>query len=123
MPNHIHLIAKGNFLGKHISSFKSYSARRIIDYLITGEDYKSLNQLKAGKLSHKRDREHQLWTEGFHPKMIYSAEVMEQKIEYIHYNPVKAGLVKSMDDWIYSSYRDYNSSSTPGLVHVELFAG
>lgn len=111
MPNHIHMIAKGDSLGLKISSFKSYSARCIIDALKLNKDFFLLDYFKNEKLLHKRDREHQVWQEGFHPKLISSNDMMNQKVNYIHYNPVKAGLVNFEIDWEYSSAKFYKGDS------------
>ncbi len=45
--------------------------------------------------------------EGFHPKLIESENVLKQKVEYIHYNPVKRGLVNKPDYCKYSSASGY----------------
>ncbi len=112
MPNHIHLIAEGKHVAKHISSFKSFTARMIIDFLVNKRRAHELNILRSAKPIHKRDREYQVWSEGFHPKEISSDKMMEQKIAYIHYNPVKAGLVFDEPDWQYSSARCYAGKPT-----------
>jgi hypothetical protein len=52
-----------------------------------------LRQLEFAKLKHKVDRQFQLWQEGSHPQQIDNDEMMWQKIEYIHYNPVRRGYV------------------------------
>ncbi len=39
--------------------------------------------------------------------IVTSDRVFKIKIDYIHYNPVKAGLVSKMEDWKFSSYRNY----------------
>lgn len=122
MLNHIHLIAQGQNLSKCISGFKSFSARQIIDSLIEEGDKFWLNRLKTAKVNIKTDREYQLWTEGFHPKQVFSDKVMEQKLNYIHYNPVKAGLVKFESEWVYSSFGDYYGSSA-GSVDIVLYQG
>lgn len=111
MPDHIHIIAKGKDLAKHISSFKSYTARQIINELKKEKHEYLLIIFRQAKLKHKTDREHQVWSEGFHPKQISSDSVMRQKISYIHYNPVKAGLVLNELDWKYSSAGFYNDDS------------
>ena len=36
-----------------------------------------------------------------------NSEIMKKKIEYIHYNPVRKGLVEKAEDWKYSSAGDY----------------
>lgn len=121
MEDHIHLIAQGNDLGKHFARFKSYSARRILDSMETKKMYDTLRSFKETKRAFKTDRLHQFWAEGIHPKQIFSADVMKQKINYIHYNPVKAGFVKQEVDWKYSSYGDYYENSS-GLVNITLFS-
>jgi hypothetical protein len=44
-----------------------------------------------------------LWQSGFHPKAIINEEMFEQKLRYIHQNPVRKGLVQRPEDWWYSS--------------------
>ena len=39
-----------------------------------------------------------------------------QKLEYIHYNPVEAGFVTKEEDWLYSSAIDYNGGK--GLLEI-----
>ncbi len=116
MPDHIHFISEGTDLAKHISSFKSFTARSIVDYLTRENRSKELIVLRNQKLAHKTDREYQIWTEGFHPKQISSDQIMEQKVNYIHYNPVKAGLVANQLDWEYSSAEFYSG----GLSNLNL---
>ncbi len=58
-------------------------------------------------MKHKSNSEHQFWQEGFHPQMIYSEEVFRQKVEYIHFNPVRRGLVREPEHWRYSSAASY----------------
>ena len=111
MPDHIHFIAEGKDLSKHTSSFKSFTARKIIDCLKAENNISELTALQKAKLAHKTDRDYQLWTEGFHPKQIFSDEVMKQKINYIHYNPVKAGLVSNELDWKFSSAEFYKNGN------------
>ena len=53
------------------------------------------------RLSHVRT------VEGFFPKQIQGTEMMRQKIEYIHHNPVRKGLVETPEQWGYSSALNY----------------
>ncbi|MDR9419950.1 REP-associated tyrosine transposase [Gracilimonas sp.] len=122
MPNHLHFISQGRNLSKYVSSFKSFAARQSIDKLKEEENEFWLDRLKEARVNTKIDREYQLWTEGFHPKQIFSSKVMEQKINYIHYNPVTAGLVEKESDWLYSSYGDYYGNSTR-FVDIERYRG
>jgi putative transposase len=66
-------------------------------------------------------RQHQVWQRGFHPKVILSHQMLVQKIEYIHLNPVKKGLVAVAADWPYSSLAYLNGdNSLPRVDPVAL---
>ena len=43
--------------------------------------------------------------------------MMDQKLDYIHENPVKEGIVQKPEDYLYSSARDY--AGMKGLVEIE----
>jgi putative transposase len=116
MKTHLHIIASADHLSAEIRDFKSYSARRIIDTLEENHGASILESLKHSKLRHKKDRTYQVWQEGSHPQEITSEAMMRQKIEYIHYNPVKGGYVVEPADWRYSSARNYEG--LPGLIRV-----
>src|SRR5439155_11323019 len=105
LENHIHWIASAEDLGKEVGDFKSFTARRIIDYLEEQKVHMLLQQLRFFKAVHKRDRPYQLWQEGSHPQLIHDEEMMRQKLEYIHNNPVKRGYVDESTHWRYSSAR------------------
>jgi len=47
-----------------------------------------LEQLAFYKKVHKTDRSYQFWQEGIHPELIQNEEMMRQKVDYIHNNPV-----------------------------------
>ena len=121
MGNHFHAILHGSDLTNKIGQFKSYSARRIIDLFRLNQHTRWLKRLKSLKPSHKSDSEFQLWEGGFHPKQIIGDQMMNQKINYIHQNPVKRGYVDAPEHWRYSSARNYAGSE--GLISVDLFKG
>jgi len=118
LENHVHFIAPSDNLSKEIGDFKSYTARQLIDLLDSANAKTILDQLAFRKLKHKRDRDFQCWQEGSHPQQITSEEMMRQKIEYIHFNPVKRGYVDDPTHWRYSSARNY--AGMPGLIHVSM---
>jgi len=49
--------------------------------------------------------------------MVFSEAVMRQKLDYIHYNPVKRGYVDRPEHWRYSSARYY--AREPGLLEID----
>ena len=55
----------------------------------------------------KKENKIWFWEEGYHGEEIYSKEFYEIKRDYIHANPVKAGIVDKEEDYIYSSAGDY----------------
>ena len=116
MPNHLHFIALSEQLTKEIASFKSFTARTIIDTLKLKSEIFLLQKFARYKLKFRHDRTHQVWQEGSHPQEIQSELMMHQKIEYIHQNPVRARYVEEPTEWLYSSARDY--AGIKGYVEV-----
>jgi putative transposase len=115
LENHCHLLAAAPQLGKSIASFKSFTARRIIDRLRERRS-PALDLLAWHKPRHKGDREHQVWQEGSHPELIQGEPMMRQKLDYIHNNPVARGYVDDPLHWRYSSARNY--AGREGLLEV-----
>jgi putative transposase len=116
LENHLHLVASAPDLSDVIKSFKMFTARQIVDLLEAKQAKVLLKQLRMLKLPHKTDSEYQVWEEGSKPKEITSDEMMEQKLEYIHQNPVKRGYVDEQVHWRYSSARNY--AGMEGLIEV-----
>jgi REP element-mobilizing transposase RayT len=116
MENHLHWIGQGDDLADQVGRFKSYTARRIIDALQTGGYKTMLDELQFFKARHKLDQQFQLWQEGSHPKQIDSDEMMLQKVEYTHNNPLRRGFVDEAAHWRYSSARNYLGQK--GLIDV-----
>jgi REP element-mobilizing transposase RayT len=116
LENHSHLIASSPDLSREMKDFKSFTARRIIDLLESQKVSVFLDQLAWRKARHKIESQYQLWQEGSHPQQIQGEEMMLQKLEYIHNNPVKRGFVDEPEHWRYSSARNY--AGMPGLIDV-----
>ena len=116
LENHIHWIASAPNLSHELARFKSFTARQLIDLLESSGAETLLEQLRYFKLRHKSEQDYQLWQEGSKSKVIESDEVMWQKVEYIHNNPVKRGYVDEPAHWRWSSARSYAKQG--GLVDV-----
>ena len=54
-----------------------------------------------------KDREYQFWKRNSLSVDLFTTKVFEQKLAYIHYNPVKAGLCQLPEEYHYSSARYY----------------
>ncbi len=117
LENHLHFIAQAKNLNKCLASFKSFTARRIIDHLQTQHADRLLAHLHFFKTAHKTDRDYQFWQEGVHAELVFSEAMMRQKLDYIHANPVKRGYVNLAEHWRYSSASHY--AGLPGLIEID----
>ena len=117
LENHLHFVAQAPNLSKCLRQFKSFTARQIIDDLQSKGAERALQRLRFSKRAHKQDRVYQLWQEGSHAEQIYSETVMRQKLDYIHFNPVKRGYVELPEHWRYSSTRNY--AGMEGLIEIQ----
>ena len=105
MNNHIHLIwqiREGHVLQDVQRDFLKYTAQKI--RLFLQDHYPDL--LKELKVNLK-DRKYQIWKRNSLNVPLYSQSVSQQKLDYIHQNPVKAGLCEYPPDYDYSSARFY----------------
>jgi REP element-mobilizing transposase RayT len=119
LENHCHIIAQGDALNTTVARFKSYTARRIIDYLDDKQVNTVLKHLRYAKKAHKKDREYQFWQEGCHAELILNDKMMRQKLDYIHMNPVKRGYIERPEHWCYSSAGHYLGKD--GLLQIDLW--
>jgi hypothetical protein len=67
-------------------------------------------------LANSNNTSNQFWQQHNKPIELWSAAVIDQKIDYTHNNPVVAGFVENDYDYLHSSARDY--AGTTGLVKV-----
>ena len=56
-----------------------------------------LKQLAFNKQPHRSDRKYRFWQEGNQPKRIHNDGVMQQKVDYVHMNPVRRGYVDLLE--------------------------
>lgn len=106
MPNHLHLIwrVKEAWLEKDIQQmFLKYSAQQLKFYLI---DHSQTDELETYR-STQRDREYQFWERRPFKAELHNRRVGNQKLDYIHQNPVKAGLCIDPNEYHFSSSRFY----------------
>ena len=109
MSSHLHLIAgaESGSLSDILRDFKSYTAKQLLQ-LIQGNPQESrkdwllyLFRHFASKNNH--NIEFQFWQHHNHPIDLVSNEFIGQKLNYIHQNPVMAGIVNEAQDFVYSS--------------------
>ncbi len=112
MPTHLHAVLwpeKGVSLSDILRDFKRFTSRAISREAERRGDCYLLQAFAEARQQGRAQvvSQYQVWQEGSHPEAIYTEKFANQKIEYIHANPVKAGLVSSPEDWQYSSARAY----------------
>jgi putative transposase len=109
MSNHLHLIVRrqDGELTELLGRFKSYTAKRIIEEIENNlqESRKDwlLNVFTHFAKSNKQYSSYHLWNYSNHPVLLHSAKVIDQKVDYIHQNPVRAGIVTEPEYYVYSS--------------------
>ncbi|MFD2918545.1 transposase [Terrimonas rubra] len=122
MSNHIHTIwtAKNNNLSDVIRDFKTFTSKAITAAVEATTESRKEWLLYLFRFQAKRTNandEFKVWTGNNHPEEIYSDHFLRSKINYIHENPVRAGLVKDPGHYLYSSAMDYEGKK--GLVKID----
>jgi len=110
MPNHIHLIIKLSreyTLSDMMRDFKRHTARQIIRQLHAENKTDSLDVLQ--RLNKDKRQDFKVWEDGYDARDVFSIEFLEQKIDYIHYNPCQPhwNLAELPEDYPWSSARFY----------------
>ena len=114
MTSHVHLI-----IGRHgkenlegiIRDIKKYTAYKLIE-AIKNNPQESRRELliwlfeRAGK-ANNNNTNYQLWQQHSHPIELFNSEMVNQRLDYIHNNPVEAGIVLSPEHYLYSSAVNY----------------
>jgi putative transposase len=114
LDNHFHAIVAAEDLTRVIADLKRHTARRLLEQLQAEQCEWLLHQFRRLRPPQKAESKHQFWQEGFHPQAMASDEIMLQKLEYVHNNPVRRGLVASPEHWRYSSAHE----RLPGAMRV-----
>lgn len=124
MSNHIHLIAEGNeknTIAHIMRDFKKFTSKKLFEAIQNEDESRRQWLIKkfqyAGRIE-KRNWEIKIWQDGYHPIELDTNFLLEQKLEYIHNNPVKQEIVCLPEYYKYSSAIDYCGEK--GLVNIQL---
>lgn len=125
MTNHFHLIyscAAGHDPAMVLKNIKSYTALKIIDAVTRNpkESRKEWMLKTFGQYGeeNKSNYQYQFWQHENHPILLDRAEMLEERITYLHENPVRAGFVELAESWKYSSAVDYYTKDRKGLLEI-----
>ena len=123
MPSHIHMIisSEKQDLPSIIRDFKKFTAKQIINLLSeineSRKEWLLKAFLKAGSKL-KRIKSFKVWQDGSHPILLDNNEMIDQRLNYIHANPVAAGIVNEAFHYKHSSASNYAGQG--GLIDVKL---
>ena len=118
MPSHIHFIfrSSNDEPAELLRDFKRHTSKKVIKAIESNPQESRKEWLlwmfnRAGKKNASTTK-YQFWQHHNKPIELWSNNVIKQKIDYIHNNPVKAGLVCEPIDWKYSSARNFVGNNT-----------
>ena len=124
MTSHVHMIigSHGDKLEdimrdikKHTSAalktaIKNHSAESRREWLLEMME-------KAGR-ENSQNLNFQLWQQDNHPIELFDQKILHQKLDYIHNNPVTAGIVENPEAYLYSSAKDYYGQK--GVLEISM---
>ena len=122
MSNHLHLIARAaedHVLSDIMRDFKKFTAKQVFQAIHTNQQESRRQWLewvlhKQGEFN-PRNTHIQLWQQPSHNVELLNQEMAQQKLDYIHQNPVRAGICYRAEDYVYSSASCY-AGLEAGLV-------
>jgi REP element-mobilizing transposase RayT len=109
MTNHIHMICLGRdkALSDILRDFKTFTSKEIVRLIKSNEKESRKKWMLVAFRQHGKDnpmnKDNQFWQNMNSPTLLYNNKIIDQKMEYIQQNPVKAGFVVEPFDWLYSS--------------------
>jgi REP element-mobilizing transposase RayT len=124
MTNHVHLIisTKTNTISNLVRDIKKFSSKKIIEAISESNEESRkewmLNLFKFVGSGNKNNKEYQFWKQDYHPIELSDAKKCEQRLNYLHENPVRSGLVWEPWHFKYSSAIDYYTNEH-GLLEIE----
>ena len=128
MPNHVHMIIQAtgsSSVSDILRDLKTFTAKAIIKKLsednLEGNAEMLAKFAEAGKPL-KRIKLYKVWQDGNQAKLLYSNKFILEKLNYIHYNPVKYGLCDKEWNYKFSSATNYaDMASSLDLILLSLW--
>ena len=126
MTNHAHLIISShtNKIEHLVRDIKKFTSKQIIRAIIENpqESRKEwmVNIFSFTGQNNNNNKDYQFWKQDYHPIELDNAEKLKQRLDYLHENPVRAGLVWEPWHYKYSSAIDYYTKEK-GLLNLEFF--
>ena len=124
MSNRLHLIvsARNQDLSDILRDFKKFASKQIIEAIKANqhesrEDW-MIKIFREEGMKNSRNKNYQFWRQDNQPHELYSPAFVFQKINYIHNNPVEAGIDERPEHYFYSSAKGYFQTKKCGLLDL-----
>jgi putative transposase len=122
MTNHVHVVWQSNpgTLSDLLRDFKSYCTKSFIEAIQKEPESRRdwlMHMFKYYARGSNQNKFYKIWTNDNHPEEITSEKFLRTKLDYIHQNPVRAGIVKNAEDYIYSSASNYINGK--GVMEID----
>lgn len=125
MSNHLHLVARATkekiTMSDILRDFKKFTSKKIVETLKNENESRKqwlLYRFEYNGKYNPKIENYKFWQDGSHEKECFSLDFTQQKIDYIHQNPVRAEIVEYPEEYLYSSARDYVGKK--GLIPVTI---
>lgn len=102
MPDHLHLLV-------HPADEDTLSAL-----------VQELKYVTGRKINASRGTRGALWQKGFFDRFMRTPKEVSETLDYMHLNPVRKGLVRTADEWRWTSARNY--AGMQGAVEIEFIS-
>ena len=125
MLNHLHMIVsyqENANLSNIMRDFKRHTSKKIAEQLIQDNEKLFLHIFEKTAKDEGQGVKCKIWQDEFHPEAIYSEKWFNEKMMYLHLNPVRKGFVIRPEDWKYSSARNWiNDDHSIMTLDLEAF--
>jgi REP element-mobilizing transposase RayT len=117
MPDHIHLLVwpyGTATISDFMRDFKEFTAKRIVRQAqIEGLTEWTTAFAQGGEETGRG--QNKVWQDSYWDTNVFTQRFLRQKLNYIHRNPLRAGLVDDVAKYLYSSYRNYEFEEEWGI--------
>jgi REP element-mobilizing transposase RayT len=126
MNNHLHMIVSAtndHELPDIMRDFKKFTSRSLVNAIDQNpqESRKEwlMNMFRFAGNGNNANERYQFWQQDYHPVALANGDVARQRLNYLHENPVRAGIVWEPQHYKFSSAVDYFENK-PGLLKVDM---
>jgi putative transposase len=109
MPDHVHFLiwpCGEATVPDFMRDYKEFTAKRIVRQAEVEGIQTWVEAFRQAGLETGRSK-NKVWQDGYWDKNVYTERFLQKKLEYVHRNPLRAGLVEALEAYPYSSYRNY----------------